>query len=192
MKKIYGRDVFYQVHFQEPGKAEAEMEADVRRTLLSTFFSLSGSAPPEKRWRFVQRPGERLMDTYALPERLPPWLAETDLRTFTQEFQRTGFRGGLNWYRNIDRNWASTPFLAGAKLRQPALFIAGEADPVLEMYRKPVESLGRNVPGLKGKHVLPGAGHWVNQERAEEVNQLLIQFLKSLPLPTPPPAPEVA
>jgi len=191
MKKIYAPEVFYQVYFQEPGRAEAEMETDVRRSLVSAFYSLSGSAPPEKRWRFVCRPGEKLMDTYFLPEKLPAWLIETDVQTFTHEFQRTGFRGGLNWYRNIDRNWGSTPFLAGAKLRQPTLFIAGEADPVLKMYRKPVESLERNVPNLKGKFILPGAGHWVNQERPEEVNQLLLPFLKSLsPLP-PSPTPEI-
>jgi pimeloyl-ACP methyl ester carboxylesterase len=192
MKKIYGQDVFYQVYFQDPGRAEAEMEADVRRTLVSTLYSLSGSSPPEKRWRFVYRPGEKLMDTYFLPERLPAWLIETDVQTFTQEFQRTGFRGGLNWYRNIDRNWGSTPFLAGAKLRQPTLFIAGEADPVLKMYRKPVESLERNVPNLKGKFILPGAGHWVNQERPGEVNQLLLPFLKSFSPPPSSPTPEIA
>ncbi|HSR13189.1 MAG TPA: alpha/beta hydrolase [Thermodesulfobacteriota bacterium] len=179
MKKIYAPDVFYQVYFQDPGRAEEDMEADVHRTLLGTLHSLSGSAPPEKRWRFVYRPGERLMDTYFLPESLPAWLSEEDLGIFCESFQRTGFRGGLNWYRNIDRNWSSTPFLAGAKLRQPALFIAGEADPVLRMYRKAIESLERNVPDLKGKNILPGAGHWVNQERAAEVNDMLIGFLKS-------------
>ncbi len=192
MKKIYGQEVFYQVYFQEPGRAEAEMEADVRRTLVSTLYSLSGSAPPEKRWRFAYRPGENLTDTYFLPERLPAWLIETDVQTFTHEFQRTGFRGGLNWYRNIDRNWRSTPFLAGAKLSQPTLFIAGETDPVLKMYRKPVESLERNVPNLKGKFILPGAGHWVNQERAGEVNQLLLPFLKSFSPHPSSLAPEIA
>jgi pimeloyl-ACP methyl ester carboxylesterase len=191
MKKIYGQDVFYQVYFQDPGRAEAEMEADVRRTLVSTLYSLSGSAPQEKRWRFVYRPNEKLMDTYFLPERLPAWLIETDVQTFTHEFQRTGFRGGLNWYRNIDRNWRSTPFLAGAKLMQPTLFIAGEADPVIKMYRKPVESLERNVPSLKGKFILPGAGHWVNQERPGDVNQLLLPFLKSLSPAPSSPTPEV-
>jgi len=192
MKKIYGEEIFYQVYFQEPGKAEADMEADIRKTMLSTLFSLSGSAPPEKRWRYVYRKSERLLDTYFLPEKPPDWLSEKDVSYFVHEFQRTGFRGGLNWYRNIDRNWALTPFLEGAKLRQPTLFIAGGVDPVIRMYRKPLESLETNVPNLKGKVIIPGAGHWVNQERPEEVNELLVGFLKSLSLLPAPSAPEVA
>jgi pimeloyl-ACP methyl ester carboxylesterase len=192
MKKVYGEDIFYQVYFQEPGKAEADMEADIRKTMLSTLFSLSGSAPPERRWRYVYHRSEKLVDTYSLPEKPPDWLAEKDIALFVREFQRTGFRGGLNWYRNIDRNWSLTPFLEGAKLRQPTLFIAGDLDPVIQMYRKPVESLERGVPNLKGKAILPGAGHWVNQERPEEVNRLLIQFLKSLSLHPSSPPPEVA
>jgi pimeloyl-ACP methyl ester carboxylesterase len=191
MKKIYGEKVFYQVYFQEPGKAESEMEADIRKTLLSTLFSLSGSAPPEKRWRYVLLKTEKLLDTYFLPEKPPDWLAEKDISCFVHEFHRTGFRGGLNWYRNIDRNWALTPFLEGAKLRQPTLFIAGDLDPVIRMYRKPVESLEMGVPELKGKVIIPGAGHWVNQERPEEVNQLLVQFLKSLSLHPSASFPEV-
>jgi len=160
--------------------------------MLSTLFSLSGGAPPEKRWRYVYRKSEKLLDTYFMPEKRPEWLAEKDITFFVQEFQRTGFRGGLNWYRNIDRNWSLTPFLEGAKLRQPTLFIAGDMDPVIRMYRKPVESLERGVPNLKGKAILPGVGHWVNQERPEEVNRLLIQFLQSLSLHPSSPLPEVA
>jgi pimeloyl-ACP methyl ester carboxylesterase len=192
MKKIYGEEVFYQVYFQEPGKAEADMEADIRKTMVSTLFSLSGSAPPEKRWRYVYHKSEKLIDIYSFPEKPLDWLAEKDIRYFVHEFQRTGFRGGLNWYRNIDRGWTLTPFLEGAKLRQPTLFMAGELDPVIRMYRKPVESLEMSVPNLKGKVILPGVGHWVNQERPEEVNQLLVKFLKSLSLLSSPSPPEVA
>jgi pimeloyl-ACP methyl ester carboxylesterase len=192
MKKIYGEEIFYQVYFQEPGKAEADMEDDIRRTMLSTLFSLSGSASPEKRWRYVYHKSERLLDTYLLPEKPPEWLAEKDITYFVHEFQRTGFRGGLNWYRNMDRNWALTPFLEGAKLRQPTLFLAGDLDPVIRMYRKPVESLEMSVPHLKGKVILPGVGHWVNQERPEEVNRLLVEFLKSLSLLPSSSPPEVA
>jgi pimeloyl-ACP methyl ester carboxylesterase len=92
----------------------------------------------------------------------------------------------------MDRNWALTPFLEGAKLRQPTLFLAGDLDPVIRMYRKPVESLEMSVPHLKGKVILPGVGHWVNQERPEEVNRLLVEFLKSLSLLPSSSPPEVA
>ncbi|HYY29668.1 MAG TPA: alpha/beta hydrolase, partial [Chthoniobacterales bacterium] len=92
----------------------------------------------------------------------------------------TGFRGGLNWYRNLDALWESAPFLSGAKIRQPSLFIAGELDAVIAMYRPAFEGLERTMPGLGKKVLLPGAGHWIQQERPAEVNELLLQFLAGL------------
>jgi pimeloyl-ACP methyl ester carboxylesterase len=99
---------------------------------------------------------------------------------FTREFERTGFRGGLNWYRNIDRLWELTPFLSEVKLRQPVLFVAGEFDPVITMYREAFEAMEQTVPGLRKKVLLPGAGHWIQQERPAQVNQLLLEFLAGL------------
>ncbi len=180
MKKMSGEQVFYQLYFQEPGRAEADLEADVRKTMRRTLYSLSGDSPPERRWRFMLDKSEKTLHPSSAPEALPPWLKEEDLDYFTEEFQRTGFRGGLNWYRNIDRNWGLTSFLDGAKVRLPALFVAGEVDPVITMYRKAYDTLQRNVLHLKGKILIPGVGHWVNQERPDEVNQLILQFLKSL------------
>src|SRR5437660_737257 len=98
------------------------------------------------------------------PKTLPPWLTEQDLDVFAAEFARTGFRGGLNWYRNLDRMWELTPFLTGAKIRQPALFAAGEADAVVTMYRPAFDAMEQTAPGLRKKVLLPGAGHWVQQE----------------------------
>lgn len=117
-----GEQQFYRLYFQEPGKAEAELEADVRATMLMLLYSASGDAPPEKRRRFLFRKSESLMDTGSLPETLPAWLTEQDIDFFAREFERTGFRGGLNWHRNIDRSWELTPFLSGAKLHHGAAF----------------------------------------------------------------------
>ena len=86
----------------------------------------------------------------------------------------------LNWYRNIDRNWELTPFLNGAKLRQPALFIAGEFDGVVAMNRKAFNTMEITIPALRKKVLVPGAGHWIQQARPTEVDRLLIEFLKSL------------
>ena len=180
MKKMSGEQVFYQVYFQEPGRAEAGMETDVRGTMRMTLSSLSGNPPPEKRWRFMLDKSEKALDAYSLPEALPAWLTEKDVDYFTREFKRTGFRGGLNWYRNIDRNWELTSFLEGARIYPPALFVAGEVDPVIKMYRKAYDTLEKNVLQLKGKILIPGAGHWVNQERPAEVNKLILEFLKFL------------
>jgi pimeloyl-ACP methyl ester carboxylesterase len=171
---------FYQLYFQEPGRAEADLEADVRRTMTTLLYALSGDPPSEKRWRFVVGKGQRLLDTGGFPDRLPEWLTEADINHFVGEFTRTGFRGALNWYRNMDRMWETTRFLCGAKLRQPALFAAGERDAVIEMYRPAYEALPVNVPDLRSNTLLPGAGHWVQQERPAEVNRLLLEFLSGL------------
>jgi pimeloyl-ACP methyl ester carboxylesterase len=122
--------------------------------------------------------GASLEDRYG--KRSPAWLTEADLDFYTEEFRRTGFRGGLNWYRNIDRFWELTPFLTGAKIRQPSLFIAGEFDGVVTINRQAFDSLEETMPGLRKKVLLPGAGHWIHQERPIEVNDLLIEFLASL------------
>jgi pimeloyl-ACP methyl ester carboxylesterase len=181
MKQMAGDKLFYQLYFQEPGKAEPELEADVRKTMLMSLYSGSGNAPPDKRWRFLFDKSETFLDAGTVPETLPAWLTEADLDFYTEEFKRTGFRGGLNWYRNIDTNWKLlTQILSGAKISQPSLFVAGEFDAVITMYRQGFDSLEETMPGLRKKVLLPGAGHWIQQERPTEVNALLIEFLKSL------------
>ncbi|MBH8555203.1 alpha/beta hydrolase [Nostocaceae cyanobacterium CENA357] len=180
MKLMAGEQEFYQLYFQEPGKAEADLESDVRATIRTMLYVASGDPPPSKRWRFLFNKSEKPLDTSSVPDQLPAWLTDQDIDFFTSEFQRTGFRGGLNWYRNIDRMWELTPFLSGAKLHQPALFVAGETDGVITMYREAFDTLEQNVPNLKQKVLLPGAGHWIQQERPIEVNRLLIEFLRNL------------
>lgn len=181
MKKMAGDHNFYIVYFQEPGKVEKELEADVRKSMIKMLYTASGDPPPEKRWNFLFPKGQKFMDTSELPDKLPSWLTDQDIEVFTEAFQRTGFRGGVNWYRNIDRNWELTSFLSGAKIRQPSLFIAGEHDGVIVMNRRAFDRLEENMPNLKGKILIPGAGHWVQQERPAEVNKLIIEFLTSLP-----------
>jgi len=180
VKAIFGDKVFYQEYFQEEGKAERELERDVRATMLATFYSLSGDAAPNERWRYAFGRGQGFLDSVTVPRRLPPWLSEADLDFFAGEFKRTGFRGGLNWYRNIDRMWELTGFLDGARLAQPTLFVAGDKDAVIEFYADAYQALEANAPNLAGKVLLPGAGHWVQQERPAEVNRLLIDFLRSV------------
>jgi len=181
MKQMAGEKQFYQLYFQEPGKAEHELEADVRKTMLMSLYSGSGDAPPNKRWRFLFDNSETFLDTGTVPETLPAWLTEADLDFYTEEFKRTGFRGGLNWYRNIDTNWKLlTQILSGAKIHQPSLFVAGEFDPIITMYRQHFDSLEETMPGLRKKVLVPGAGHWIQQERPNEVNELLIGFLATV------------
>lgn len=180
MRAMVGEKEFYMLYFQEPGKAEAELEADVRKTMRMLLYSASGDAPPKERWRTIFAKSDKLLDTCTLPVALPAWLTEQDIDFFAGEFERSGFRTPLNWYRNIDRNWELTPFLAGARLHPPTLFIAGEEDGVITLYRRAFDNLEEAVPNLKKKALVPDAGHWIQQERPEEVNELILEFLRDL------------
>ncbi|MCZ6465320.1 MAG: alpha/beta hydrolase, partial [Proteobacteria bacterium] len=131
MKAMAGDRFVYILYFQEPGVAEAEFEADPRRTLRMLLHTASGSAP-ERSWNPDLPRTARFLDAMVDPEKLPDWLSEADLDFYVSEFERTGFRGGLNWYRNLDRNWELTAPWAGASLASRALFVAGALDPVMQ------------------------------------------------------------
>ncbi|MBI5284657.1 MAG: alpha/beta hydrolase [Chloroflexi bacterium] len=177
-KQVFADRFFYILYFQEPGVAEAELEPDVRRSMRLFLYMASGDAPPGN---FALKPKDStFLDGMPEPEKLPLWLTDEDLDYFTAEFQRTGFRGGLNRYRNMDRDWDELPQLAGAHVQQPALFIAGERDGVIAMNPSGIETMKQHVPNLRGVVMLPGAGHWTQQERPAEVSEALIEFLKGL------------
>ncbi|QWG21234.1 alpha/beta hydrolase [Bradyrhizobium sediminis] len=168
---------FYWQYFQTPGVAEAEFERDVHlsmRTLLGRGFSdPSASMFVEDGKGFLRNPRADLP--------LPGWLSEADLVYFSEAYRKSGFRGGLNWYRNIDRNWELTAPWQGAQIRQPSLFIAGSRDSVITglIGNKRVADMERVLPNLRQKLIIDGAGHWIQQERADEVNAALIAFLKA-------------
>jgi pimeloyl-ACP methyl ester carboxylesterase len=171
---------FYQTYFQAPGVAEKELEADPKRSLRMLLYSLSGSIPKEHKWRYVFGLNEKALDGCTDPKQLPAWLTPADLDYYAKEFSRTGFRGGLNWYRAQDIFWRETPFLIGRKLLQPTLYIGGEDDAVVEFARPAVDNLEKSVPNLWKKVLLPGVGHWTEQEAPGEVNRLMIEFLKTV------------
>ena len=175
--------MFYVLYFQEPGVAEAEFERDVRQTLLkmlaggSVARGLAKELPGDP-IGMVRRDSGLLADR-PIPSSLPDWLTKADLDFYVGEFERTGFRGGLNWYRNTDRNWELLASLDGAKVTVPALYLVGDRDLLPGMDRA-VTNLASNVPQLRGKIILPGCGHWTQQERAPEVNAAMIDFLRQL------------
>ena len=168
---------FYWQYFQEPGIAEAEFERDVPLTFRS-LLGVRGFSDPTAAL-FVQ-PGKGFLGQARADRPLPPWLTEADLAYFTDAYGKSGFRGGLNWYRNLDRNWDLTAPWQDAPIRQPSLFIAGAKDAVITglIGAKRLAELEKVLPNLKGKHIIDGAGHWIQQERPEEVNAALIGFLK--------------
>ncbi len=171
--------IFYQLYFQEPGVAEREFEGDVRGTIMKLLIGVGGSGASEGAG-MVPRAGGWLASR-AAPESLPPWLTQADIDTYAEEFTRAGFRGGLNWYRNIDRNWQLLAPWAGAKISVPALYVVGDHDLV---YRFPgmdqlIPQLKEHIPQLRETIILEGCGHWTQQERPDEVNAALISFLKN-------------
>ncbi|MGH7947706.1 MAG: alpha/beta fold hydrolase, partial [Candidatus Binataceae bacterium] len=183
MKAMAGDKNFYQLYFQEPGRVEKELEEDVRRSMMMILYGASGDPPPNERWNFVFDKSKKFTESGVVPAKLPAWLTGADVDFYTGEFKRAGFRGGINWYRNSDRNWELTPFLAGAKLRPPTLFVAGDRDVVIDMVggtQNVMATLAANVPNLQKKVLLPGAGHWTQQERPQEVNDLMIEFVTRL------------
>jgi pimeloyl-ACP methyl ester carboxylesterase len=177
MRQVAGSGHFYQLYFQEPGRAEGELEQDVALSMRKILICGSGEAREDSGFPFVFPRSQRFIDAMSAPEALPAWLTQDDLDIFIGEFQRTGFRGGLNWYRNMDRNHELLAALQKAVIRQPSLFIAGEKDVVITMYRPFYDALKQTMPGLIEKHLIPGVGHWVQQEAPEQVNRLLLAFL---------------
>jgi pimeloyl-ACP methyl ester carboxylesterase len=183
---------FYQLYFQAPGVAEAELERDVRLSLRRLLYSASGDVPrrvptissPDSIGMVPRRGG--FLSRTVEPATLPSWLTEADIDFYASEFARTGFRGGLNWYRNIDRNWELLAPFAGARVSVPALYVAGDRDLVVAFrgMDQLIPNLTRFVPQLRRTIMFPGCGHWTQQERPAEVNAALIEFLRELP---PPP-----
>jgi pimeloyl-ACP methyl ester carboxylesterase len=180
--------VFYQLYFQEPGVAEADLERDPRATIRRLAYWVSGEArDPAARLVDPTDVGMvpraiGLVDSRPDPPALPPWLGQREIDFYAGEFGRVGFRGGLNWYRNIDRNWELLAPWAGATVTVPALFVAGDRDLVLTFrgMDQLVPALSMFVPNLRQTIILPGCGHWTQQERPDEVNAALSDFLKSV------------
>ncbi len=161
MRQGLGED-FYIVWFQRPGEADAALAKDVRRSLASTRVWTDAWA----------RDDEDDPPT-------PPFMTEDELAVYVEAFERTGFSGGLAYYRNIDRNWELTQPFETQRVKQPALFITGERDPVRNFM--PAEAMDGWVLDLQDTIVVPGAGHWVNQDSPQEVNDALLRWLGGLP-----------
>ena len=177
-----GMGKFYMLYFQEVGPAEREFEADIPATLRRILWSASGEMPESHVSIPDIQPGGSFLGRLPDPPGLPSFVSEEDFAVLVESYRRTGFRPGLNLYRNLDRNWALLAPWHLMPVTQPSLFIAGSRDTTI---RNPAgqASLGRlrdALPGLRGLHLIDGAGHWIQQERPREVNDALLTFLDSL------------
>lgn len=179
--------VFYQAYFQTPGVAEAELEHDIRSTVRSLLYTLSGDFPAPQVVQGIPGVGMvpkqgGLLSTTIDPASLPPWISEADANVYVEQFSKSGYRGGLSWYRNIDRNRELLSAFNGLKINVPALYAAGNRDVVLAFQgmESAIAALPRNVPLLQRTVLFPGCGHWTQQERPSELNAALLGFLKAI------------
>ena len=175
-----GDDEFYIEYFQEPGRAEAEIESDVASWLLGFLIGASADADPSARPLSHISKGERMRDRFVLPDQLPDWLGQDDLDFYVAEFERTGLTGGLNRYRNVDRDWADLAAFHGRPIEVPALFIGGSKDGPTLWGAPAIAAFDRTLPRLHASIVIDDCGHWIQQEEPEQTNAALIDFLASV------------
>jgi pimeloyl-ACP methyl ester carboxylesterase len=172
--------VFYQLFLQNPA-AEAGLGRDLRLTFRYQFYTLSGDRPPSAGVEglppgMMPRKGSFMTD----PPSLPAWVTESDIDVYVKEYARSGFHGPLAWWRNIDRGWELMAPFAGAAVTVPALYMAGDRDFVATVFSQDIAKQSAMVPKLRPPIMLPGCGHWTQQERAPEVSAAMIDFLRSL------------
>ena len=179
MRAAFADAFFYIVYFQEPGVADAELGADPAKTMRRMLAGLTTArAEQHDLAAAFANDGRGFVERMPEPDSLPEWLTQQELDHYIAEFTRTGFTGGISWYRNFDRNWELTEHLAGAKVEVPSFFVGGGDDPVLTM--SPPDGQAAWLTDHRGTVIIDGAGHWVQQEAAEQVNAALLEFLDSL------------
>ena len=177
MKKAYEGVFFYQLYFQTPGVAEAELEKDVRVSLRKFYHLASGDA--DHRGRQPKPTDADLLSDEPDPGKLGDWCTDADLDYYTSQFELSGFRGPLNYYRNHNLTWELTAG-APAKITQPAMFVAGDRDGVILMAAVALKAMPERVPNLLINELIPGAGHWTQQEAPEAVNKAILRFLEQV------------
>jgi pimeloyl-ACP methyl ester carboxylesterase len=178
-KYMFGDNFFYILYFQEPGVADANLQRDPAETMRRMLCGIAGETSFDEQGDLVSPRDERgFVERLPAFKGLPPWLSQEELDHYVAEFTRTGFTGGLNWYRNFDRNWELSATYADRRVEQPALFIGGSRDPVINMI--PPAVMEGWVTDLRDTVIVDGAGHWVQQERPDEVNAALLTFLRGL------------
>lgn len=178
--KANGMADLYWLYFQPPGLAEADMERDTTETFLRLMYGVSGDAARNgESWDLRVDPKEGLIKKLVRPAARPSWLTEEDLHRYASTYARTGFTTSLNWYRCMNRSWQHAAAWQDVKVTIPALFIGGRNDPTLSQIQRGEESMRQVVTNLR-EVVMVDAGHWVQQEDPQAVNDALLRFLKGL------------
>lgn len=180
-KVLYKGRFFYQLYFQNEGPPEAEFEADVAAALRKVYYAASGDAPRDG-LLMEKSPDANMLDGMPDPKPFPAWMTVADLEVYVDAFTAGGFRGPFNRYRAQNIDFDDLAAYAGAKISQPAFFVAGEKDPVrgfvggVDLYAAP----GVGCDDFRGKVIIPRVGHWVQQEAPMAVNEALEGFVNTL------------
>ena len=175
---------YYRLFFQEPGIAEADLGQDSRRSMLGALYTFSGDviangdldAPMDGHFPA----GTTLSQNLVIPDQLPAWLTEEDLDFYTAEIERSGWRGGLNWYRNINKIPGALAPWAGEAIAQPSFYMGGTTDLIAGNTPEAIAAMRAALPDLRHFEMIEGAGHWLQQEYPDRVNTALVDFLTGL------------
>lgn len=189
--RIFPQDdkyLFYTLYFQDPAGAEVEFGQNIALTLRKLIFAASGEAGPRLPGDNTPNPFGMVSRTIGLlkslpePAALPDWLPALDFERLVQDFETSSFKGGLNYYRNLDRNWELQHATSGLTVNIPALFMIGERDTGLSIpgMDQIIAGMPALVPDLRGSHVISEAGHWLQQERPHEVSETILKFLNDI------------
>ena len=174
-----GLGELYISQFQHPD-AHRVFEADVATALRKGFYAYDGATPEARQSTGFIPEGRDFISMVPDDATLPPWMGEAHFQEYVDAFSAGGFKGPIDWYRCLDANWAATAFLQDARIGVPAAFVVGERDPVRHYAGAHEAGLKDWAPDLRLQVVIPGAGHWIQQERPDEVNRLLLNFLQGL------------
>ena len=181
LDRLYPDRFFYIRYFQDVGVAEAEFEAHGARDVLKAVYHKS-SAQGATATAATQAPRDAtyMQSIPPAPEGPLPFMTDTELDQYARAFEAGGWRGPLNYYRNFDRNFASSLALGDYSIRQPAGFIAGALDPVITMFPNQLETMRGLCKDYRLERLIPDAGHWVQQEAPEATLAATLEFLNLL------------
>lgn len=186
--------MFYQVYFSTLGPIIDEIESDLRGWVRDLMWTVSGDAlaatgidfdamdPIEliRGGALCLKEGDRMRERFVTPERMPEWLTDEDLDVFVDALERGGFSGPLSFYHNLDNNWRDLAPLQGRKLEVPAMFLGGQYDVGTWWGKEAIERAPEVMTNWMGSRTLKGAGHWLQQERPDETNAVVLEFLRAL------------
>jgi pimeloyl-ACP methyl ester carboxylesterase len=183
LKSLMGDNFFYMLYFQEVGPAEVELEADVRTTMRNLLWSASGGAFDALSDRVPRKAADGvgfLTDLAAMPDPMPSWITDADVDQYVHEFETSGFFGPVSYYRNLDHNWFLTNQIPASTLTMPSAFIGGTKDFVVTRNQAVIDHMASQLPDYRGTHLIEGAGHWTQQEKPTEFNDVLLNLLATM------------